>query len=649
MKRIFKIILMLFLTATGYSQNSVLDSLFHVISSSNHDSIIASAHSQLAFALAFKDFDAAMAHLDSASVIYEDLKDEEGIADSHYRYAALNRVSGNYKKALVYIEQFNTYAKSKKDTALLANGSFQKGVIYDMQGDYENSLKELYKTLLYYETLRKDEKIGFTLNSIGIVYKNLGKYPEAADSFRKAIRIHEKLHDSVNLPNAYNNLGTVYKAQNDYEQALEYYNKALEIDVLTNNNWGISINKQNVGEVLIDKGEYEEALIYLNDAYDIQERHDYNTDLGVTISKLGMAYFYLNNYSKSEAVLKKGLMEATNSKLVNQDLHFTLYNLYRKTNNFKQALHHHEKYIAYKDSIFNEKNLKNINSLQIQFETQKKDNEIATQNLQLQAQENDILKKKNQFNLALGGGGFLLLGGLGLWLFYRQRQKLKNNEIFALHSKQEVVKLEALIDGEEKERNRLAQDLHDGINGDLAVIKYKVSSIEKSKLDKKEKTAYNEAISMLDNAVEQVRRISHNLAPPSLHNFDLIEAIQQFCSKQNASHPVNISFQYFGNRLVLKKENETAIYRIIQELLNNIIKHSNASEALVQLNNHDSKLIIIVEDNGKGFDVNTSNSGIGLQNIKSRVGFLKADLDINSTSKGTTFSIEIDLKKLKAV
>jgi len=180
----------------------------------------------------------------------------------------------------------------------------------------------------------------------------------------------------------------------------------------------------------------------------------------------------------------------------------------------------------------------------------------------------------------------------------------------------------------------------------LAVIKYKISSIGQKKLTAKEKTDYDEALSMLDNAVEQVRRISHNLAPPSLYRFDLIEAIEQFCMKQNTLEKVKISFQHFGNRGSLKKENETAIYRIIQEIINNILKHSGASEAMVQINNHGDKLTLTVEDNGKGFDAYDTAKGIGLQNIKSRVDFLKADLDIDSSNKGTTVQIEMELDKM---
>ncbi len=642
--KLYLTIIILCLTVHSYAQKKKIDSLYNVIKTSESLSNIAHAHSRVAWLTAYSDLNLAKKHLDSSFTIYSNLKDENGIANVHYKYAALNRVSGNYKKALHHINLYIKYAEAEKIVGGLADAAFQKGVIYSLQGDYEQSLKEYYNALTFYEAKKQDRNIANTLNSIGIVYKNLRKYSEAKESFLKAIVIQEKGNDLSGLANSYSNLGNLFNEQQKYEPALKYYNMALEIDVKIQNNWGIAMANTNIAQALLKQGNFQKGLIYLDKAYKIQLENNYKNELGNTLSKLGFAHLNLENFSKSEKFLKLALSYVSSSKILNREIHLNLSKLYSKMKLYKKSLNHYEEHIVFRDSIFDSDNIRSINKLQIQFETEKKDNKIASQNLQLQEQENNILKKKNQFNLTLGGSGFLLLGSLGLWFFYRQRQKLKNNEISVLQSQQEVVKLESLIDGEEKERNRLAQDLHDGINGDLAVIKYKISSIEASKFSKKEKTFYDDAINMLDNAVEQVRRISHNLAPPSLHNFDLIEAIQQFCSKQNASHSVNISFQYFGNRLLLKKENETAIYRIIQELLNNIVKHANATEALVQLNNHGNKLIITVEDNGKGFDVKNSNNGIGLQNIKSRINFLKADLDINSSTKGTSFTIEIDLK-----
>jgi signal transduction histidine kinase len=136
------------------------------------------------------------------------------------------------------------------------------------------------------------------------------------------------------------------------------------------------------------------------------------------------------------------------------------------------------------------------------------------------------------------------------------------------------------------------------------------------------------------------------LAPPSLQNFNLIEAIQQYCSKISESNILKINFQNYGELLTLNKDTETAIYRIVQEAINNIMKHSKASEAIVQINNHDDNLHITIEDNGIGFNTNNKYEGLGLKNIRSRVELLKGELTIDSNNKGTSIQINIDLNKI---
>jgi two-component system NarL family sensor kinase len=211
----------------------------------------------------------------------------------------------------------------------------------------------------------------------------------------------------------------------------------------------------------------------------------------------------------------------------------------------------------------------------------------------------------------------------------------------------EIAKLEALIDGEENERRRIAQELHDGLNGDLSAIKYRLSTLEESGLSPIDSENLSKVINMIDESCAQVRSISHNLMPASIVDYGLLETIREFCSKMNASQAIKIDFQSFGNPIELSQKSETAIYRIIQELVTNILKHSKATEAMIQFNYREDELFITVEDNGIGFDKNAISTGIGHKNIKTRINFLNAQLDVQSSSAGTSFTISIDLNKVK--
>jgi len=228
------------------------------------------------------------------------------------------------------------------------------------------------------------------------------------------------------------------------------------------------------------------------------------------------------------------------------------------------------------------------------------------------------------------------------WFLYKQRQKRKDQEILSLKREQQVKTLELLMEGEEKERLRIAKELHDGVNVDLSSIKYKLTS-----LLEKNNEVINEAVAMIDKSCEQVRAISHDLIPPSLKDFSLTDAIKDFCVTKNGLHKPEIICNIIGNEVTVSKKAEINIFRIVQELVNNSIKHANASEIDVQISYQPKHIQITVEDNGKGFNRDiVGRSGIGLQNINSRVEYLNAKLDFTSDAKGTSYVIDINTDKI---
>jgi len=156
------------------------------------------------------------------------------------------------------------------------------------------------------------------------------------------------------------------------------------------------------------------------------------------------------------------------------------------------------------------------------------------------------------------------------------------------------------------------------------------------------------AIELIDRACDQVRSISHNLAPSALKNFSSTAALLQYVASISNSSSIDISFQHFGGSVQLSLERETVVFRMVQEMINNIVKHSEATEALIQLNSHHDDLVLTVEDNGKGFNSNDQKEGLGLKTIESRVAYLGAEYELISGSEGTTYTVSIPLlEKLK--
>jgi signal transduction histidine kinase len=209
----------------------------------------------------------------------------------------------------------------------------------------------------------------------------------------------------------------------------------------------------------------------------------------------------------------------------------------------------------------------------------------------------------------------------------------------------QLLAMNSIIQGQELERSRMAKDLHDGLGGILSGIKLNLSSMKGNMvIHENDAQLFSRSIIQLDNAIGEMRRVAHNMMPEALLKFGLPEAIQDYCDGINESNMVKIKFIPIGMEQPLEKSTEVILYRIVQELSNNAIKHAAAKNIFIQLNKHEQGITLTVEDDGKGFDVAQMSKGAGLQNVQSRVDYLKAVMEINSIAgEGASFNIEIPL------
>ena len=209
--------------------------------------------------------------------------------------------------------------------------------------------------------------------------------------------------------------------------------------------------------------------------------------------------------------------------------------------------------------------------------------------------------------------------------------------------------LRAVLHGQESERERIAAELHDSINPLLSIASMNVSSLldyfKESKAAPLEKL--NSILLMLENAMRGVREISSNLSPALLKSFGLSKALEQLCKKVRETGKLKITYLAHGMEDRLSFDIELALYRIAQELLNNVLKHAQAKAVDIQLIKHSKSVVLMVQDNGKGFDASPEDikmNGFGFKNITSRVQSLDGSLTIDSSlGKGTTVTIELQI------
>jgi signal transduction histidine kinase len=219
-------------------------------------------------------------------------------------------------------------------------------------------------------------------------------------------------------------------------------------------------------------------------------------------------------------------------------------------------------------------------------------------------------------------------------------------EIGNLKQEKELGYLKAMIAGEEKERTRLARELHDGIGGMLAAAKMGLGAIKNAD----DTAALANMMRLLSDTATEVRQTAHNLMPDILTRNSLKDALLLYCADINLHSGLEIDLQFYGGPEAMNKSAELILYRIAQELVQNIVKHAHATEAVMQIIQDGSRLNLIVEDNGIGFEQQEVDKGFGLQNLQFRVQALQGYISITSAKgKGTSVYIEFDLEKLKNV
>ena len=300
---------------------------------------------------------------------------------------------------------------------------------------------------------------------------------------------------------------------------------------------------------------------------------------------------------------------------------------------YENAYNNLQNKFKYNDSLFSQKNKNAIAKLESEKEV-----------LQLNAEN----KQKSILNKVLVGStvGLLLVGFLS-YRNFRNRQKLQQSKITELEKDKQLSAVDAMLKGQEDERNRIAKDLHDGLGGMLSGVKISFLNMKENLIMSAENViVFEQSISQLDSTISELRKIAHNLMPEALVRFGLNDAVKDFCTSIMTATHINIIYESMGEARGLDNTANTYIYRIIQELINNAVKHGKPSQILVQLTTTPNKILITVEDDGRGIDLDKKaiSKGIGLTNIEHRVNYFKGNVAFEPKKpQGTVVNIELNV------
>ncbi len=543
------------------------------------------------------------------------------------------------------------------------------------QGSYTSGIAVLMYALPYaMQSPHTRNMVTLLHNNIGNMYLLMGKYMKATQAYHQAIRFAEQNPAAFGIEYAYANMVGIFNLYNKHTEGLYYLDKAEKLAIRRGNqnlleniiiNRGIIYMRQGntmkaeqqfltalkwaqdndrpqlhshalkyLAKLQLENNQPEKALPYIEQAFQDSLDNSYYEQL-YTLITLGETYMAQHRYKEAEQILLKALTESEKKQMNAKKaaLHQLLSTLYNATGKYKEAYEHNMVFARALNELKSLEIADNLNELEVRYRTAEKDKELLQKQIQITQQEQDLKNK----NIWIIGISTTIL--ISLFLFtgaYRTNRH-----------RQQISQLKASISGEEKERTRIARDLHDGIGGMLASLKMHFSTLPANHHTLSKAPDYQEAMQILDETANEVRITAHNLMPELLMRYGFEEAMRIFCTKSVRGSNLSINFQCLGLHNPLNKNIELSLYRMVQELVQNIIKHADATKALVQVNLFEKQLDIMVEDNGKGINRSTRTKGMGLESLRQRVKTLKGNIEIDSTpDKGTTVYLQFDIDKI---
>lgn len=611
-------------------------------------------------------------------------------------------MKGDYELALNYFSKAMEVANTTGNKEQKAKINEYIGMVCFEQGDYQKTIEFFYKNLNFYETIKDKYSLSGIYNNIGEAFLLLGDLKKAEDHYQKALSFFKEIKEQKGTSISYLNLGMVKVKEKKYEEAVSYLNQAHDGFSKLELSQEIIQYYNAMAECSQSQKKFDEALDWMNKVMKKEDELEKFQKIAIeSYTRLGMIYYELQEYEKAEMFFQKSLKSSIEmkSKKEIKDNYFWLSKCYEKLNKYDKGLVYYKKYSIIKDSIFNLNKIKQIADIHIKYDADKKEKEILLlqkekeyqtilfnsqkdelyrvnleKDLERERKERDIIQlkaarkqseieqlgmqnnlqiaekeiKNNQLSIQKSrlarellirniiiGGGILILIVLFLALMY-YKQRLKTQKIIA---RKEIEAINANINGQEKERERIAKELHDGIGGNLAAIK-----LDLSKLSNSSDYELQKVIKNIDGTYNEVRTLSHDLIPPKILKTSFEKLITDYLNNLSKTCSFTISNDFYPssrfNQITDKIKIE--LYRITQELMNNIIKHAHADQVSLQFTMINKRIKFIIEDNGVGFNIENKSKGIGLNNILSRTKLLNGNMHIDTMiNRGTIIEIDI--------
>lgn len=548
---------------------------------------------------------------------------------------------GHFNEALKIFEELN-------DTSGIVLSHKWLGSVFRQKNDLEEALKSYFLAMELAEGIKFDFEIPKITQNIANIFLDQGQYDKAIEYFMKCCNlITSASAQSICLANT----GFAYQKKGDNDSALKYYKRSIALCKSINDETCELLPLGMMTHIHLEQENFDQALKYAMEILTKDKDRGSKLDIAIGTNRIGQIYLNMENFPLAFEYFDQAL---TLAKAIDFDqvlyIHANLYLAAEGMRDFELALLHFKTFQSIKDSLHNIEKNKGIDELLAKFDTEKKEQEIFLLQKEKELQEAALASQVFERNLAFIGGLLALAVAITFGVVYQQKIRvsrqlaIKTEEVNEQKTKEllrenEINTINASIDGQEKERIRIAKELHDGIAGNLASIKLNLSRLSRDK-----GLILQPVIRSIDETYQEVRIISHHLIPPGVEETPFVKLIENYSNdiQEISELEINLNCHPEGQTNQLSNETKIEVYRIIQELVSNVIKHARAKSVDIQLVLSNDNLNLIVEDSGIGFDQDIVTNGIGIKNVRSRVDKLTGTIQFDSTTEqGTTVNINI--------
>lgn len=530
-------------------------------------------------------------------------------------------------------------ARKNTDSVSVAELKMHIGVASYFKGEYDIAAKNYYESIEILEKKNKPQKLAPVYNELAKLYRKTKDLEKASENYNKAESIYRQLNDTSGIAMILNESGVVYEYRKDYKKAIERYTSSMKLAEAAGDSLGVSYSLSNIAGVYVIEKKYDLAERNLLRALRIREKLKDSFALALTYSDLGVAMSAKGDYRKAIEYLSLSNKVAEGLKY--PELQSNNYNelsiIARKQGDFQTAFDFYMMRSALRDSLMALEKTKQIEELDARYESAKREQQIIEQRNKIRLQN----------FLFAGIAGLILLAGLLIHSLYKRYKMRKEGQLQAAIMKQQEIAVKAVMEAEENERQRIAKDLHDGVGQMMSAAKMNLSAIE-SELnfnDGEQKKSFEKIIQLVDDSCKEVRNVSHVMMPNALLKNNLPSAVREFVNKLGDKKlDVHVYSEGLDERF--DANIETVLYRVIQECVNNAVRHSGATTLDISLIRDKDGISATIEDNGKGFDTLDKEKfeGIGIKNITSRIEYLKGTVDFDSApGRGTVIGLHIPL------